>query len=179
MISAKGQNLAFILSTPRAGSTLLGALLANNQGILCPPEPWLLLPLNSVRSHHAVVVSRYDHEAALRAWSQYCDDDLWLDACRSLCSSVYNRFLARHDCDIFVDKTPRYYGILPWLDSLFPDAVKIWLKRNPLDVFASVIDTWGVPIDELTGKQLSLNSFDTTVSFSFLDDFFKKTTARR
>ena len=44
-ISPTGANLVFLLSAPRSGSTLLGAMLANHSAVYCPNEPWLLLNL--------------------------------------------------------------------------------------------------------------------------------------
>jgi O-antigen biosynthesis protein len=45
LIRPNGEGLVFLLSTPRAGSTLLAAMLGSHSRIACPPEPWLLLPL--------------------------------------------------------------------------------------------------------------------------------------
>ena len=38
-----------------------------------------------------------------------------------------------------LDKTPRYYHILPELLELFPKAKFVLLQRNPLSVFASIL----------------------------------------
>jgi hypothetical protein len=44
---------------------------------------------------------------------------------------------------IFLDKTPRYYLIIDFLAQVFPEAKFIFLFRNPLEVLASIISTWG------------------------------------
>jgi hypothetical protein len=42
----------------------------------------------------------------------------------------------------FLDKTPRYYYIIPELARIFPEAKFIFLLRNPLAVLASILNTW-------------------------------------
>ncbi len=43
---------------------------------------------------------------------------------------------------IFLDKTPRYYLILDELHDLFPDAKFIYLFRNPVSIFSSMIEAF-------------------------------------
>ena len=42
----------------------------------------------------------------------------------------------------FIDKTPRYYYIIPEITKMFPNAKFIFLFRNPLDILSSIINTW-------------------------------------
>lgn len=172
MLTSNGQGLVFILSTPRAGSTLLSAILGSHSQILCPPEPWLLLPLVGLRKDRLLIGSTYDHSLARLGIRQLLDEHLLDDGLRALVTETYGALLRRARKSVFVDKTPRYYQILEDLEVLFPEAKKIWLKRQPLDVITSFKDTWGISVDELTGKSVSPYTFDTTVSFSLLADFF-------
>ena len=48
MIEGEGHNLAFILGLPRSGTTLLSVMLDKHPQVLCPPEPWIMLALESV-----------------------------------------------------------------------------------------------------------------------------------
>ncbi|WP_309500933.1 sulfotransferase [Bradyrhizobium arachidis] len=45
-----------------------------------------------------------------------------------------------------IDKTPRYWMVLDFLDSLYPDTPRIVLMRNPYAIAASLKSTWGVPL---------------------------------
>ena len=45
--------IVYVLGVPRSGTTLLTHLLAQHPAILCPPEPWLMLALESFGSVHA------------------------------------------------------------------------------------------------------------------------------
>src|SRR5262245_31304764 len=173
MVDSEGRNLIFILSTPRAGSTLLGSILGNHSKTLCPAEPWLLLPLSALHSDHTAIVSPYDHDLAREAWRQWIDDELYHRASGAFALTVYNALLSQAKKEVFVDKTPRYYHVLSWLDVVFPRALKIWLKRNPLDVIASCKESWDLRIDELCGRVASPFSFDTTVSFALLLSYFE------
>jgi protein-tyrosine sulfotransferase len=172
LIDPEGRNLIFILSTPRAGSTLLAALLGSHSRVLCPPEPWLLLSLNAIRSNDVVVISHYDHELARKALHELADDELFCQAANAFAATIYNSLLDQADKQVFVDKTPRYYHILPWLETMFPLALKIWIKRNPLDVVASR-KSRGFTIEESVGEVVSPYSFDTTISFALLASYFE------
>lgn len=174
MIGKNGENLVFILSTPRAGSTMLAAILGNHSKSYCPAELWLMLPLWAIRTDAAAIVSPYDHALAMKAWEQGISPDEYNEAAASFARKIYNSKLAEMGKDIFVDKTPRYYHILPWIDTLFPKARKIWLQRNPLDAFLSYKEAWDFQIDELVGEVLSPHSFDITISQLFFLDYFKQ-----
>ncbi len=50
---------------------------------------------------------------------------------------------SKNGCVYFLDKTPRYYMIIPEIVELFPDAKFIFLFRNPVHVYASILTTWG------------------------------------
>ncbi len=174
-----GHGLIFILSTPRAGSTLLAAMLGSHSQIACPPEPWLLLPLHAIMSSDSDIITAYDHNLARHAWRDLVNEDLLARASRSFAAEVYNDILDKAHRNIIVDKTPRYYHILPWLDKIFPRARKVWLQRNPLDILASCKETWGLTVDEMTGTNVTPHTFDTTVSFALLADFFSEESSTR
>src|SRR6266516_2767342 len=130
MVSKTGRDLVFLVSTPRAGSTLLAALLGSHPDVLCPPESWLLLPLVGFRDDRLLVTAPYDHQLAQQAVHDLLDTDLFNQAINSFAVTVYNSLLQRSGKRLFVDKTPRYYHILPSIETLFPAAKQIWLKRN-------------------------------------------------
>jgi hypothetical protein len=66
----------------------------------------------------------------------------FLEAQRRAFSYLYEQALAGSGKQFFLDKTPRYYHVIPELYRLFPDARYIFLIRNPLAVFASILQSW-------------------------------------
>jgi glycosyltransferase involved in cell wall biosynthesis len=98
---------------------------------------------------------------------EFLDDDAHLESCRSYALTAYNRLLEEHGKSILLDKTPRYYQIIPFIDRLFPKAKKIWLMRNPIDVAASYLNTWSVNL----GDELLHDTFDGSLKkiFSIYD----------
>ncbi len=172
MIESHGKNLIFILSTPRAGSTLLGSLLGNQGKTLCPSEPWLLVALEAIRSRQIAVISPADHEQARAAIEQLVEPGILTHSERVFVLNVYNTLLKKAGKEVFVDKTPRYYHTLLTIDRLFPEAKKIWIRRNPFDTIASCKQTWQLSVDEILGEPVSPYSFDATVSFPLLADYF-------
>lgn len=74
--------------------------------------------------------------------AQDISDNEFNNAAAIFAREIYNSKLAEVGKDFFIDKTPRYYHILSWIDTLFDHSRKIWLQRNPLDVFLSYKETW-------------------------------------
>jgi glycosyltransferase involved in cell wall biosynthesis len=175
-VAPDGRGLAFILSAPRAGSTLLAAILGSHSEVLCPPEPWLLLPLVKLLDGELLVVGSYDHSLAAQAIAELASRAVQDEAVRLYAYAVYNSLLHEASKQVFVDKTPRYYQISDRLSELFPRALQIWLKRNPLDVIASLKSTWGLSVSELVGEHLSPYTFDAMISHGLLAEHFRRTT---
>lgn len=133
----------FIISLPRAGSTLLQRLLMGHPKVDSCGEPWLALPLVYMLEQDGVV-AEYGHSSAARSLRQFVDglpegeDTFWCHA-RAFLTALYTA-RAREEATHFVDKTPRYYKILGQLDEIYPRAPIILLIRNPLSVFASMLN---------------------------------------
>jgi len=173
MVNPSGGNLVFLLSTPRAGSTLLGAMLANHSEVYCPNEPWLLLNLYGLFDGKPHATGSPNENLATVALRELLSEKQFCHAARAFALSVYNQKLQQHRKQVFIDKTPRYYQVLSFLDQLFPDAKKVWLLRNPFDVAASYAATWQVPVNELVGETLSPNSLDLTIGLRNYLHYFR------
>lgn len=141
-----GEHLIFIISQPRAGSTLLQRMLATHPDIYTTSEPWLMLhPLYALREKG--FEAEYNANLALEAVRDFLGtlpegEDVYWGALRRAFAHLYGRALAGTGKRFFLDKTPRYYFIIPELYHVFPKAKYIFLLRNPLAVLASILDTW-------------------------------------
>lgn len=140
------RQLIFLVSQPRAGSTLLQSLLAGVDTVHTTAEPWLMLhPLYALReTGHA---ADYDAAVAARALRDYLDGlengvDAYYEALRLMGLELYGRACRQAGKQLFLDKTPRYYHVLPELSQVFPKARFIILFRNPAAVFSSILRTW-------------------------------------
>jgi len=173
MIDAGGQNLVFLLSTPRAGSTLVSAILTNHSRVYCPNEPWLLLGFQAWYQGGNLTFAPYEHSGVETALREFLSETEFQEATRAFALAAYNRKLAAQGKSVFVDKTPRYYHILPFLEALFPQARKVWLQRNPLDVAASYQTSWQLSVDQLFDPQFGPMCLDLTVGLSRLAAFFQ------
>ncbi|ALS29703.1 protein-tyrosine phosphatase [Paenibacillus sp. 32O-W] len=135
MVGPNGQNLVFLLSLPRSGSSLATAILQNHSRIFATQEMWFLLSLYDLRT---APKRPYGGASILRQfYNGIVQDRTFEDACRHFALDVYNGLLRGSEADVVVDKSPRYYCILEFLDLLFPRSKRIWLVRNPLAVLAS------------------------------------------
>ncbi|MFH1176929.1 MAG: sulfotransferase [Acidobacteriota bacterium] len=166
MVSRDGGNLVFICGLPRSGSTLLSAILGNHGEVCCPPEPWILLRLAAVYGPPGDGV--FDDCSASIGVRQLLNEDEFLACARELAVTAYNLVLNRHGGRMLVDKTPRYYHILDFIERLFPAARFIWLKRDPLDMAASYKATWDRGVEFLTGEILDPHTYDLVLGLPAL-----------
>lgn len=146
---ALGQHLIFVVSIPRSGSTLLQHIIASHSSVASTAEPWILLPLvyalreNGLKAEYNANIGYI----ALNEFLQQLPDgeEQYYAAVRSMALELYDSYLAQHNKERFLDKTSRYYLILPELFRIFPKAKYAFLVRNPLAVLASFLDSmvWG------------------------------------
>ena len=141
-----GKKLIFLISQPRAGSTLTQRILGNHPEIHTVSEPWLMLhPLYALRKegYDAEYNARWCHQALINFLKEIPEGEAtYFQAIRKAYTSLYASALATSGKSYFLDKTPRYYHIIPELSLIFPQASFILLLRNPLSVLCSIYRTW-------------------------------------
>lgn len=132
----------FLFSLPRSGSTLTLKVLSAHEKIASVSEPYLLLPF-CYASKKEGVFAEYNHILSSRAINNIVEN-------LPNKKQEYNQYLAEFSKNIysalclneesyFLDKTPIYSFIIKDIYELFPDAKFIFLFRNPVQVFASVM----------------------------------------
>ena len=131
----QGSNLIFLISLPRSGSTLLQRILGGHPDIATLAEPWVMLhPLYALK--RAGIETEYDAVLAREALDDFLGqidggETAYVEGVRRFAGDLYARALARQGKRLFLDKTPRYYRIIPELRQVFPRAKFIILLRNP------------------------------------------------
>ena len=131
----------FIISMPRSGSTLLQKILMTSPDVSSVSEPWINLPLSDIFDPHTK--SWYNKTVALRALSDFTStlNHNGIDLHEALGHFVVSMYscIAEAGTTYFIDKTRRYYGIVPFLKTAFPNAKYIYLLRSPAEVLSSKI----------------------------------------
>lgn len=140
------KQLIFIFSLPRSGSTLLQKVLMSHPEVASVAEPWLLLPLFYHLKPNGTV-SEFSHSTCQVAYADFIANlpgkqNAYNRSLRKFILSLYS-MQCKNDERYFLDKTPRYYFIIPELAEIFPDAKFIFLFRDLRDVYSSIITTWG------------------------------------
>ena len=155
--------LLFIISPPRAGSTLLQRMLGSHRAIYTHPEPHLITPLAYLGYHDLVDKAPYDHINAAEAVRLFVSnlprgEADYLDAVRAYADTLYGRMLAPSGKRYFLDKTPAYALVLPFLTRLYPDARYVVLTRHPLAVASSYANSF------FDGDWAAANRFNPVVN---------------
>jgi hypothetical protein len=135
----------FIFSLPRAGSTLLQRILMSHPQIKSVAEPWLLLPLIYSGKKEGTL-TEYSHKLANLALEDFISTlpkgkESYNEALSQFVNSLYAQQCTENEL-YFLDKTPRYYTIIPEIVEVFPDAKFIFLLRNPVHIYSSILNTW-------------------------------------
>lgn len=145
MNNSDGNNLIFLISQPRSGSTMFQLLLAGHPDIATSSEPWIALhPLFALK--HGIDAN-YDADLARMALHEFLkqsgiNEEFYKKQVSCFLSSFYNQAIEHQQKKYFLDKTPRYYLIIDELIELFPKAKFIVLQRHPLAVLNSILKTW-------------------------------------
>lgn len=140
----KEENLLFIASQPRAGSTYVQNLLSNNPQTNTVSEPWVLLVLAPLLKPSLVRNAAYDHSLAIDAFTDF-QEKTQSDTNAQIKQLALNFYKPlKHGFDLVIDKTPRYWEILDEISNLFPNSKILLIHRNPIDVVRSIIQTWNI-----------------------------------
>ncbi|WP_390581812.1 sulfotransferase family protein [Paenibacillus illinoisensis] len=176
VVDVHGNGLVLLLCVPRSGSSLSTVMLQNHSRIFATQEMWFLMNLVDLSKADA---RPYGGSPIVRQfYSSMVSDDVYEKACRSFALEIYNGFLQGNAADFVVDKSPRYYYMLEWLDRLFPESKRIHLQRNPLSIAASykkVNQNHGEGFDlisSLQGPNMNMRAVDLTLGLLRLNDYF-------
>jgi hypothetical protein len=139
------QNIIFIFSLPRSGSTLLQRVLSSHPLIHTVSEPWILLPL--IYQFKENTFAEYSYKQFRIAFNDFLSnfkegESFYFGQINKLVTNLYNE-LSPEGTKYFIDKTPRYSIITKEIVRIFPEAKFIFLWRNPISVISSIIDYWG------------------------------------
>lgn len=146
MTTSYGENLIFLISQPRAGSTLLQLMLSGHPEIATTSEPWIALhPIYALRT--SGIDTTYDSKLARLALSDFLkqsgvDECFYKKQVASFLLSFYKQAAESQKKKFFLDKTPHYCQIITELIEIFPKAKFIIIFRNPLAVLNSILKTW-------------------------------------
>lgn len=135
-------NLIILVGAPRSGTTMLQRVLGSHSQIFTHPEPHLLTPLAYLGFYDIVEKAQYDHVNGAQALRELVEElprkeDDYLDALRSYPATIYSRLLEQSGKSHFLDKTPGYALVLPFIVKLFPRAKYVVLTRHPLAIWHS------------------------------------------
>jgi hypothetical protein len=137
-----GERMFFVIGAPRSGTTMLMRMLNVHPDVYTRGEPHLMTPLAHLGYYAYVDKAPYDPFQSSQAVKEYVADlprgkDDYLDALRGYADVMYGRMLEPSGKRYFVEKTPAYGLILPFLADLYPDAVYVVLTRHPFAIFSS------------------------------------------
>ena len=140
-------SLVFVISPPRAGSTLLQRMMGAHAEIFTHPEPHLISPIAHLGVYGNVDKAPYDHINAAEATKAFIEglpggEQDYLDALRAYTDTLYGRMLSTSGRTYFLDKTPANALVLPFLQRLYPNEKYVVLTRHPLAVFSSYANSF-------------------------------------
>ena len=136
------ERLFFVIGAPRSGTTMLMRMLNVHTDIYTRPEPHLLTPLAHLGFYAHVDKAPYDQFQAAEASKNFVGDlpmgeADYVDALRAYTDVLYGRALASSEKRFFLDKTPAYALILPFIAKIYPKATFVVLTRHPFAIFSS------------------------------------------
>lgn len=141
--------LVFLIGAPRSGTTLLARMLSSHSMIHGRAEPHLITPIAHLGFYGSVQKAPYDPINVEQAVHEVVaelprGEEDYLDALRAYTDAIYRGLMATAPAGkrLFLDKTPAYALVLPFLARLYPRAHYVVLTRHPLAVFQSYVQSF-------------------------------------
>lgn len=141
--------LIFLIGAPRSGTTLLARMLSAHSQIHGRAEPHLITPIAHLGYFGKVQKAPYDPNNVEQAIREIVaeiprHETGYLDALRAYTDSLYGQLMeaAPSGKRYFLDKTPAYALVLPFLTRLYPHATYVVLTRHPLAVLSSYVESF-------------------------------------
>ncbi|MCG9697308.1 sulfotransferase [Shewanella sp. Isolate11] len=130
-----------ILSAPRSGSTLMFEILSHSQSL------WTI----GGESHHVIEKHRQLNITHKNFESNALDETDWDESIHQALLADFQQQLKDHQQQAyrpdmgpirFLEKTPKNSLRIPFLNKLFPDALFIYLVRDPKENINSIMQAW-------------------------------------
>ncbi len=141
--------LIFLIGAPRSGTTLLARMLSSHSQVYGRAEPHLITPIAHLGYFGNVQKAPFDPFNAEQAIKEIVSEIPrgeagYLDALRAYTDALYAQMLelAPPGKTYFLDKTPAYGLVLPFLTKLYPKAHYVVLTRHPLAVLSSYAESF-------------------------------------
>jgi hypothetical protein len=140
--------LVFLIGAPRSGTTLLARMLGAHSMVYQRAEPHLITPIAHLGYFGKVQKAPYDPNNVEQALRELVADlprgeADYLDALRAYTDTLYARIMANAPGKrLFLDKTPAYALVLPFLTKLYPKARYVVLTRHPLAILSSYVESF-------------------------------------
>lgn len=136
------ERMFFVIGSPRSGTTMLMRMLNVHNDIYSRPEPHLLTPLAHLGYYGYVDKAPYDQFQAAQSTKQFVEalpgrENDYIEALRAYTDILYGRMLEPTSKRFFLDKTPAYALILPFITTIYPNAKYVVLTRHPFAIFSS------------------------------------------
>jgi hypothetical protein len=141
--------LIFLIGAPRSGTTLLARMLSAHSQIYGRAEPHLITPIAHLGYFGNVQKAPYDPFNAEQAVKEVVaeiprGEAGYLEALRAYTDSMYAQMMERAPAGkrFFLDKTPAYGLVLPFLTKLYSRARYVVLTRHPLAILTSYVESF-------------------------------------
>ncbi|MBZ4202304.1 MAG: sulfotransferase [Methylovulum sp.] len=158
----------FVIGVPRSGTTMLARLLSNHPNIVQTYETSAFLLFDNIIKN-----AEHGYEAGILYGKEY--QTLWSKHLASVAKDVIESFYekifeteGRDDVRYWGDKHPHHNACLPFIERLYPNALYIYIVRDPRDVafsiaenrklsFKQAFDLWGEISKDYEKFQSSVN----------------------
>lgn len=128
----------FVVGSPRSGTTVLGRCLGAHTACATAEESLVLLPL--WRMYADLYAGGVP--SGVRHLSEYTTEDELVATLGAVSDRLFSGLLERTGAQRYIDHTPWYGAIVPFVRALYPDARFVHLVRDGRQVVRSLSDSY-------------------------------------
>lgn len=128
----------FVIGSPRSGTTLIGNCIGNHSKIANGEESLFLIDFWRLFSDLYIG----NNHQSWKPLNKFIEEEKILGLIKDFSSTVLNSYLNKKQCGIYLDHTPWYILLMPFIKDLFPNSVFIHVLRDGRDVVRSLSNSY-------------------------------------
>jgi len=128
----------FIIGSPRSGTTLIGNCIGNHSKVANGEESLFLIDFWRLFSD----LYQGNNHQSWKPLNKFVDENELWGLIKNFSNTIFHSYLNKKKCRIYLDHTPWYILLMPFIINLFPNSIFIHILRDGRNVVKSLSNSY-------------------------------------